>query len=210
LPALKSQICTEKFLIDVRYGRVFCPKYNEITLLPCLNPPSLDILRGKVIDGCEAMMRQADVDHDEQAFNKWKALREYLINHAADRNWLTIMLSSFNHKDEIFDPAYVPPRKALKVLAIEKVDNFDGLYDTLKTLPAKQLKKRGRRLHDDHAANEKKEPDANESVQMAGDPSFATNNQMPESPQNSHSPYKETQVQMQLRLAQLGLDQYSK
>ena len=39
LPALKSDICKMQFLHDVRNGKVFCMKVNDVRLVPCVNPP---------------------------------------------------------------------------------------------------------------------------------------------------------------------------
>ena len=44
LPKYKSTIITEQYLQSVIFGRVYCPKYSEIRLVPCPRGPDKNTL----------------------------------------------------------------------------------------------------------------------------------------------------------------------
>lgn len=44
LPKFKSGIITETYITDVICGRLFCPQFKDIRLLPCPKPPGKDVL----------------------------------------------------------------------------------------------------------------------------------------------------------------------
>ena len=44
LPEYKSSINTWDFLKQVRHQQVYCPRYEEVKLAPCPEPPSSEIL----------------------------------------------------------------------------------------------------------------------------------------------------------------------
>ena len=44
LPKYKSSIVTEDFITNVITGKVFCPKYEDIRLIPCPRPPDKTLL----------------------------------------------------------------------------------------------------------------------------------------------------------------------
>ena len=44
LPKYKSTIITEQYLQSVIFGKVYCPKYSEIRLVPCPRAPDKDTL----------------------------------------------------------------------------------------------------------------------------------------------------------------------
>ena len=45
LPEYKSQLVTRDFLIAVRGNHVYCPKYENLKLRPCPDPPVLQCVR---------------------------------------------------------------------------------------------------------------------------------------------------------------------
>ena len=44
LPKYKSSIITEDYLTRVITGKLYCPKYAEIRLVPCPKPPEKEVL----------------------------------------------------------------------------------------------------------------------------------------------------------------------
>ena len=44
LPKYKSTIITEHYLQSVIFGKMYCPKFAEIRLVPCPRPPDKDTL----------------------------------------------------------------------------------------------------------------------------------------------------------------------
>lgn len=91
LPSLKSSIVTESYLMGVIDGRLWCPKFSDIRLLPCTRPPSKDILLYKLLRMLELKVQ---VPHgiDE--------------NHVPNKRWLLDALSTLSPEDEIFAKDY--------------------------------------------------------------------------------------------------------
>lgn len=54
LPALKSTMINEAYLIKVMEGSAFCLKVEEIRLRSCPHPPSKDILLTKLMEAIKA------------------------------------------------------------------------------------------------------------------------------------------------------------
>jgi len=44
LPKYKASIITENYLTAVITGKIYCPKYSDIKLIPCFRPPDKEIL----------------------------------------------------------------------------------------------------------------------------------------------------------------------
>ena len=44
LPSFKSPAITQEYMQLVRSGEYWCPKFDEVKLLPCPNPPTKDYL----------------------------------------------------------------------------------------------------------------------------------------------------------------------
>ena len=45
LPEYKSSLVTREFLIAVRGGDVYCPKYSDLKLRPCPDPPASKLVQ---------------------------------------------------------------------------------------------------------------------------------------------------------------------
>ena len=50
LPSLDSQMCSLEFLKEVREGKCFCLKYNQVRLKSCFKPPTLKVLTKLLVD----------------------------------------------------------------------------------------------------------------------------------------------------------------
>ena len=44
LPKYKCSIITESYITNVITGKLYCPKYSDIRLVPCPKPPEKDVL----------------------------------------------------------------------------------------------------------------------------------------------------------------------
>jgi hypothetical protein len=49
MPAYDSPMCTRTFLLEVFYETAWCPKYDDIKLAPCPEPPSEIVLSAEII-----------------------------------------------------------------------------------------------------------------------------------------------------------------
>lgn len=95
VPKLKSKAVTEEYLLGVVASRYWCPRYEEIRLLPCPRPPILEVLYGKLKE--VALRDKRTLGMDEQ--------------HLPDRGWVLAILSTFKPADEIFKKGYEPPAR---------------------------------------------------------------------------------------------------
>lgn len=93
LPSIKSSMITEKYLIGIVNGAVWCPQYKDIRLNPCPRPPSKDVLLNKLRNYIKKEKRNVEVDEKKQP----------------DKQWIINILSTYTPNDEIFSRSYVPP-----------------------------------------------------------------------------------------------------
>ena len=96
MPAFKSGVCTEDYLLNVVKGGYWCLKYGDIHMLPCPRPPCKDILLKKYLDAVKA--------HGYSTVYVSMELRP-------DVKWLLDMIATLTPTDEIFKKGYVPPPK---------------------------------------------------------------------------------------------------
>ena len=47
LPKFKASMITEEYLRNVISGKAYCPKYEEVKILPCPHQPTVDVLLKK-------------------------------------------------------------------------------------------------------------------------------------------------------------------
>ncbi len=99
LPKQKSSLITSEYLEAVRQGKFYCPKYGEIKMLPCPNPPPKEMLINKVKFAAKRL-KLADTGIDEK--------------HEPDRKWLVDVLATLQPDDEIFKKNYLPPARVIK------------------------------------------------------------------------------------------------
>ena len=52
LPKIKSTMVTEEYMRNVISGKAFCPKFEDIKMLPCPRPPNIDVLIPKLLEIC--------------------------------------------------------------------------------------------------------------------------------------------------------------
>ena len=121
LPSLKSTIITEDYMVKVRSGAVWCPKFSEIRLGPCVSPPKLEYLMNEVV----RLSTEKGLDIGATPKNM------------PDRKWLLNVLSTMDPDHEVFKKSYMPPapvpRRENKV-----VDNSDSFFDQLPMLTNKR------------------------------------------------------------------------
>ncbi len=80
LPKYKSSIVTEDYITNVITGKVFCPKYENIRLIPCPRPPDKSLLLKDFAKLVQSEKKASGVDEA----------------HAPDKNWLVQVLGTYN------------------------------------------------------------------------------------------------------------------
>ena len=97
---------TEKFLVGIINGSIWCPLFKEIKLSPCPKPPSKEFLINRL----------------KSYVKKEKKIFDINEKHLPDKTWVLNVLSSFTPNDEIFHKNYVPPAKIKKIFEIKSVN----------------------------------------------------------------------------------------
>lgn len=127
LPSMKSSCCSEEFITDVLQGRCWCPKVGELRLKPCLQPPSVEILIGRVMKAAKSANKELMLTPEKPPNVKW----------------LVDVLALLKPDDEIFKKDYVPPPRIEKI-ADAKTVNFP--MELFKGLPESRSKSKQCRL----------------------------------------------------------------
>ena len=106
LPKFKSTMITEEYIRSVITGRTYCPKFQEIKILPCPRSPTVDVLLKKLHSIC---------NHNNISHTGVDDM------HLPDKNWLLNVISTLNPGDEIFNKNYLPPVKETKLSEIKTI-----------------------------------------------------------------------------------------
>ena len=141
LPKYKSSIITEEYMQDVFKGKIFCPRFADIKMLPCPRPPNKDVLIKKVLGiGVNHNFTHHGMDQ----------------SHEPDKRWLIDLISSFKPEDEIFKKNYRPPAHAAK---LSEMKTIEMPKDFMEGLPVtkRRSRRRGLRVAKDGLAKQKKE-----------------------------------------------------
>ena len=128
LPKFKSGIVTETYITDVICGRLYCPKFVDIKLLPCPRPPDKDTL----IKYAKEIKTPGS-----------KKLGMFDEQHTPNKEWLLALLSTFKPEIPIFKKDYVAPPRVPKISAKPTI-NLPS--DFLTDLPVSRKKTKAKRL----------------------------------------------------------------
>jgi hypothetical protein len=106
LPKYKSTIITEQYLQSVIFGRVYCPKYSEIRLVPCPRGPDKNTLLRDFRKITSSQKLSTGIDE----------------NHVPDKFWLLSVLGTHDPSLPYFQKGYVPPAKVASIQSFSKVE----------------------------------------------------------------------------------------
>ena len=138
LPKYKSTIITEHYLQSIIFGKMYCPKYSEIRLVPCPRPPDKDTLLKDFRKITSGQKLSTGIDE----------------THVPDKSWLLAILGTHNPGLPYFQKGYVPPAKVASIQSFQKVElpeNFlEGLPSSKRKMKVKNL-----RLLTDYNSNAK-------------------------------------------------------
>jgi len=133
-------------LLGVRKGTFWVPRYKEVRLEPCPNPPK------------KSLLFKAITDHIAQlpAPRPKLGLKDHTV---VDKDWLIKVLSTLNQNHRYFAKDYRPTAAELREEDAQEpqleVANDDGFFDGLPDLGGK--KKKGRRGRDIFISKQQKE-----------------------------------------------------
>ena len=109
MPSLKSRICTNDFMNDVRQGHVYCLMYNELRVKSCVSLPPQKVLQEMALTFIAQRLTNPRTDLNEEEkreYNRWVALHSYLNKYSADSGWLKDLISTHFDTAPIFLPNY--------------------------------------------------------------------------------------------------------
>ena len=141
LPKIKSTMITEEYMRNVISGRAFCPRFEDVKMLPCPRPPNVDVLIKKFLEICVSHnFTNCGVDD----------------KHQPDKRWLLDFVSSFKPDDEIFKKNYLPPVKETK---LSELKTIELPADFMKNLPqsTRRSRRKGLRITKEGLAGQKME-----------------------------------------------------
>lgn len=122
LPKFKSSIITGEYIYDVLCGRVMCPKYADLKLLPCPRPPGKDVL----------------IKHANSVASQYNKPIGIDGTHEPDMQWLLAFLATYSPNLTIFSKDYTPPARIQK---IETKATAEVPHDFIQGLPKRHRKK---------------------------------------------------------------------
>ena len=99
LPKYKATIITEDYLQSIIFGKMYCPLYKDIRLVPCPRPPDKDTLLRDFRKVTADQKLSTGIDE----------------NHVPDKQWLLAVLGTKNPKLPYFQKGYVPPAKVASI-----------------------------------------------------------------------------------------------
>ena len=113
LPSKNSSIITINWMLDVKEGNEWCPKYIDVKLRPCVDRPLKCYILNEL---CKELMAH----NLKLTFDK---------SHTADVDWLIVCLSTLNPEHRYFKKDYIPTRAELKQPESEPNEESKSIYE---------------------------------------------------------------------------------
>jgi hypothetical protein len=94
MPSINSTLLTVKYMINVKDGVFWCPRYDYLKMRPCPRPPLKYLL----------------IEELEKELKAFKEIRNTGIDekHQPDNDWLLLTISTLNPNHRYFHKDYVP------------------------------------------------------------------------------------------------------
>ena len=108
LPTYKSTLVTRDFLIAVRGGQIYCPKYVDLKIRASVNPPPAKIVHEELRN----LLNHGAPQMDAETAAPYLALMLLLHTKNADRPWMLSVISTLTNGDHFFFAKdYVAPKR---------------------------------------------------------------------------------------------------
>jgi len=123
MPDFSTGICTKEFMLRVKNREFWVPKYDEVSLRPCPQPPKKELLVDAILQ------RFKDLSWSETGWTAEVAL-------LANKEWLVNVLSTVAPKHRYFQKDYLPTPEELRNIdqaqvIKRQVNNDDGFFTNL-------------------------------------------------------------------------------
>jgi len=136
LPTLHSRFCSQKTLLKIRAGEIWCPKQSQVVTRLCTRPPLVPVLVEKLHGYLAPHGLESGISLKKENF--------------PDRQWLIIAIATVsNGKDEIFAKNYIPKVAEIKQKVAHvnaMLNNDDGVLSIPEGVAAIYSKKGGRTI----------------------------------------------------------------
>ena len=108
VPALRSKICTWKFLNQARLGEVYVPMLTDVVLAPCPQKPTEKVIRDALITLINTNQHNISAD----AAPRFAQLVTHLQKHTADKEFMLDVISTLTKgQHEFFGKSSQPPKR---------------------------------------------------------------------------------------------------
>ena len=97
MPSISSTLVTVKYMISVKEGEVWCPRYEYVKLRPCPRPPLKSLM-------IEELHKELEEFKEKRNTGIWD-------KHEPDVEWLLVSLATLNPNHRYFKKDYVPTVK---------------------------------------------------------------------------------------------------
>ena len=132
LPKFKSGLVNYDWLLAVRQGVVYCPKYSEIRIRQCFDPPTKEVLVKELLRIVRAKRPPLNI-----------GIASETKGGLPDKGWVLFLISTFEPNHAFFAKTYTAPtRKREKDKS--KLNNDDGLFTGLDHIQNKYEQRRGK------------------------------------------------------------------
>ncbi len=124
-----SAIITRSFLHDVRHGIVDCPRYSDLKLSPCPEPPTMLEATADLLNFLELNY----VDMSQANLPKFQCLVAHLEKRSPSRPWVLVVLSTLTAGGHTYFEKNFRPAKRKHAAEVEQIENADGFFTNFPT-----------------------------------------------------------------------------
>jgi hypothetical protein len=146
LPAYHSALCNHQFLLDIKLGRVFCFREQDVSYKNMVHKLSAKDLNTRLRDKLEDSLLMHDYWKNPENKKKVQELIYRLEERQADAHYCVLILSTLHCNGatcEIFEKNWKPVAKVAEEQASFLPENDDGFFDGLPDLDKKQMQRKG-------------------------------------------------------------------
>ena len=104
MPSPKESICTLKFMMKVRKGKIWCPKQSEMRPRQIPEPPPRQELADAIHESIQEWIRNNKIDDEQKP--KVAAFAKNVKKKLADSDWLQAMLFYCDPDHRFFSKGY--------------------------------------------------------------------------------------------------------
>ena len=92
VPNIKSRICTIEFFEAVRKGLVYCPRYDQLIMKPCPDPPSKTQANEELVRVINDGIHRLEDPNERKRFQN--LVEQIKVPGMVDLQWILLVLST--------------------------------------------------------------------------------------------------------------------